>query len=106
MPSTLVEFFVKFLTDEGDTILDPFAGSNTTGAEAQKLGRRWLSVEAEWQYAAHSIGRFDPRSLASTCEGFKVSELKVEGRQESERGLVAENTAEMPLFATSPVGGI
>lgn len=80
MPSTLVEFFVKFLTDEGDTVLDPFAGSNTTGAVAQDLGRRWLSVEDDWTYAAHSIGRFDPTALTSVSEDFEVMNLeKVEG---------------------------
>ena len=41
MPATLAEFFVKFLTEVGDTVLDPFAGSNTTGAVAQSLGRCW-----------------------------------------------------------------
>lgn len=74
MPSTLVEFFVKFLTDEGDTVLDPFAGSNTTGAVAQSLDRRWLSVEADWTYAAHSIGRFDPEQVNSTCSEISISE--------------------------------
>lgn len=76
MPSTLVEFFVKFLTDQGDTVLDPFAGSNTTGAVAQELGRRWLSIEADWTYAAHSIGRFDPATLTSISEGFEVTETE------------------------------
>lgn len=74
MPASLVEFFVKFLTDEGDTVLDPFAGSNTTGAVAQCLGRRWLSIEAEWRYAAHSIGRFDPADITSACDGIVISE--------------------------------
>lgn len=76
MPSTLVEFFVKFLSDEGDTVLDPFAGSNTTGAVAQYLGRRWLSIETDWTYASHSIGRFDPAALTSVFEGFEVIELE------------------------------
>ena len=31
MPKELVEFFVKFLTEEGDLVFDPFGGSNTTG---------------------------------------------------------------------------
>lgn len=78
MPSTLVEFFVKFLTDQGDTVLDPFAGSNTTGAVAQDLGRRWFSIEADWTYAAHSIGRFDPTTLTSISEGFEVTEIEEE----------------------------
>ena len=76
MPSALVEFFVKFLTDEGDTVLDPFAGSNTTGAVAQNLGRRWLSVEDAWTYAAHSIGRFDPTALTSVSKDFEVTNLE------------------------------
>jgi len=76
MPSTLVEFFVKFLTDGGDTVLDPFAGSNTTGAVAQDLGRRWLSIEADWTYAAHSIGRFDPAALTSISEGLEFTEIE------------------------------
>lgn len=72
MPASLVDFFVRFLTDEGDTVLDPFAGSNTTGAVAEGLNRRWLSVEAKWDYAAHSIGRFAPDSITATCEGILV----------------------------------
>lgn len=76
MPSALADFFVKFLTDDGDTVLDPFAGSNTTGAVAQSLGRRWISIEADWTYAAYSIGRFDPTALTSISEGFEVTEIQ------------------------------
>ena len=36
-PDTLPEFFINFLTDFGDIILDPFAGSNTTGAVSERL---------------------------------------------------------------------
>lgn len=75
MPASLVEFFVKFLTDEGDTVLDPFAGSNTTGAVAQSLSRRWISIEAEWRYAAHSIGRFDPELVTSWDKDIAVAEI-------------------------------
>ena len=39
-------------------VLDPFAGSNTTGATAESLGRRWLSVEANRDYARSGLGRF------------------------------------------------
>ena len=76
MPQSLVEFFMKFLTDEGDTVLDPFAGSNTTGAVAESLGRRWLSIEADWSYAAHSIGRFEPLALTATSKDLRVTELE------------------------------
>lgn len=77
MPSSLVEFFVNFLTDEGDTVLDPFAGSNTTGAVAQSLGRRWLSVEADWIYAAHAIGRFDPDLVTPRCDELVVTKINI-----------------------------
>ena len=45
MPSGLAEFFIKFLTKPKMLVLDPFAGSNTTGAAADRLKRRWLSIE-------------------------------------------------------------
>jgi len=41
MHSGLAEFFIKFLTKEGELVMDPFAGSNTTGAVAERLKRRW-----------------------------------------------------------------
>lgn len=75
MPRDVVEFFLKFLSDEGDLVLDPFAGSNTTGAVAEELGRRWISVEAEWGYAAHSIGRFDPTHITGTCADITLTEI-------------------------------
>lgn len=59
MPEKLVEFFVKFLTKPGMLVLDPFAGSNTTGAAAERLGRRWLAIEPNELYLAGSRGRFE-----------------------------------------------
>jgi hypothetical protein len=58
MPVRLPEFFVKLLTDPGDLVVDPFAGSNATGAAAERLGRRWVSVEPDESYVAGSRGRF------------------------------------------------
>jgi site-specific DNA-methyltransferase (cytosine-N4-specific) len=43
-PAALPEFFIRLLTDEGDLILDPFAGSNT-GAVSQRLHRRRIAIE-------------------------------------------------------------
>jgi DNA modification methylase len=50
MPEGLVAFFIEFLTDPGDLVLDPFAGSNTTGYVAECLGRRWMSIEIKEDY--------------------------------------------------------
>lgn len=59
MSPNLAEFFIKFLTDEQDLVLDPFAGSNTTGAAAERLRRRWIAVEPEEEYVRGSVGRFE-----------------------------------------------
>jgi site-specific DNA-methyltransferase (cytosine-N4-specific) len=58
MPIGLADFFVNFLTEPGDVVLDPFAGSNTTGQSAEQLGRRWLAIEARDEYIMHSRVRF------------------------------------------------
>ncbi|MDQ3707503.1 MAG: site-specific DNA-methyltransferase [Chloroflexota bacterium] len=58
-PKQFAEFFVKFLTDENDLVLDPFAGSNTTGYVAELLERRWLAFELNESYLEGSRFRFD-----------------------------------------------
>lgn len=57
-PPALPEFFLKLLTDPGDIVLDPFAGSNTTGFVAESLDRRWLSIELNEDYLRASSLRF------------------------------------------------
>ena len=58
MPIGLAEFFIKFLTKPNGLVLDPFAGSNTTGAAAENLGRRWLAIEPNESFLEGSRGRF------------------------------------------------
>jgi site-specific DNA-methyltransferase (cytosine-N4-specific) len=55
----LAEFFIKFLTSPGQYVLDPFAGSNVTGATAERLKRRWVAVEPQESYIEGSCGRFE-----------------------------------------------
>lgn len=64
MPPHLADFFIRFLTDKGDLVLDPFAGSNTTGQVAERLARRWIGVEASEQYAIGSVAAFDSKTAA------------------------------------------
>ena len=59
MPDALAEYFVKFLTKPNMLVFDPFAGSNTTGAAAERLGRRWISIEARTDFLESSCGRFN-----------------------------------------------
>ena len=64
MPSGLAEFFINFLTEPDDLVLDPFAGSNTTGAAAEAAGRQWLAIEAQSDYIKTSRGRFQKRAVS------------------------------------------
>lgn len=57
-PAKLPEFFIKMLTAPGDLVVDIFAGSNTTGAVAESLGRRWKAFELSKEYLAASTFRF------------------------------------------------
>lgn len=57
-PMSLPEFFIKFLTDEGDLVVDIFSGSNTTGQAAEKNNRKWMSFEISKEYVASSVFRF------------------------------------------------
>jgi DNA modification methylase len=57
-PQKLPMFFIKFLTDPGDKVLDIFAGSNTTGFVAEGLGRKWIAFEQDSGYLAASAFRF------------------------------------------------
>jgi site-specific DNA-methyltransferase (cytosine-N4-specific) len=63
MPMDLAAFFIEFLTDPEDTVLDPFAGSNTTGYAAARLGRKWIAVDAEEKYVEQSKIRFQDPAL-------------------------------------------
>ena len=66
-PSELPRFFIKFCTDKGDTVIDPFAGSNTTGMVAESLGRKWIAVEKDEQYWEDSQLRFSPLEMAAAA---------------------------------------
>ena len=57
-PAALPEFFIKLCTDPGDLVVDPFAGSNTTGYVAESLGRRWIASELSDEYVRASALRF------------------------------------------------
>ncbi len=63
MPTGLAAFFIQFLTEREDWVLDPFAGTNTTGYAAQRLGRRWLAIDASDDYAKQAQIRFEDPEL-------------------------------------------
>ena len=64
-PRDVPEFFVRFLTEPGDLVLDPFAGSNMTGAVCEDLGRSWAAIELSPKYLDGSVGRFGETQAVS-----------------------------------------
>ena len=57
-PPELPDFFIRFLTEAGQLVLDPFAGSNVTGQVAERLERKWIGIELSADYLAGSKVRF------------------------------------------------
>jgi DNA modification methylase len=80
-PEQLVKFFLDFLTDQGDLVVDPFAGSNVTGAVCEQFGRRWIASETEARYVEGSAIRFEVGPLFDA----KV-EKRPSGRKEAPSG--------------------
>jgi DNA methylase len=62
-PYGLSEFFIKLLTKPGQYVVDPFAGSNVTGAAAEDLKRRWVPIEPRPDYIFGSRGRFQAEDI-------------------------------------------
>ena len=59
-PTKLPEFFIRFLTDPGDLVVDIFGGSCTTGQVAEVEGRRWITCDLVPEYVAAGAFRFLP----------------------------------------------
>src|SRR6266700_5625995 len=57
-PVLLPEYFIRMLTDPGDLVIDPFAGSCVTGEVAERLNRRWICAELSEDYVESARGRF------------------------------------------------
>jgi site-specific DNA-methyltransferase (cytosine-N4-specific) len=74
-PAALPEFFIKLLTEEGDLVIDPFAGSNTTGVVAEGLRRQWIAMERVPGYLVASKVRFGHKDTAKPSNGMKQVEL-------------------------------
>lgn len=65
-PAALPEYFIRMLTDQGDSVFDPFAGSCVTGEVCERLRRKWVCVELIEDYLAGALGRFEEESLADS----------------------------------------
>ena len=57
-PSGIPEYFIRMLTNQGDLVIDPFAGSCVTGEVAESLGRKWVCCELREDYMKGARARF------------------------------------------------
>jgi DNA modification methylase len=57
-PAGIPAFFVRMLTDQGDMVFDPFAGSCVTGEVCERMSRRWVCCELDREYVEGAKGRF------------------------------------------------
>jgi site-specific DNA-methyltransferase (cytosine-N4-specific) len=83
-PAGIPDYFIRFLTDKNDLVIDPFAGSSMTGYVAENLDRKWVNIEIDNELASTGIGRFfDPKpykklkskyEIYSPCQGPEFSE--------------------------------
>lgn len=62
-PKALPEWFIKLFTDEGDTVLDPFAGSGTTLVVAKELRRNTIGIEIMPEYCEMAREKIEDRQL-------------------------------------------
>jgi site-specific DNA-methyltransferase (adenine-specific) len=59
----MTKYLIKILTNEGDTVLDPFMGSGTTGVACKELGRNFIGIEKEKKYFDIAKNRIDSTTV-------------------------------------------
>ncbi len=69
-PEKLLAKIILASTNEGDLILDPFAGSGTTAIAAKKLGRNFTAIEADENYCLLAAKRLEMAKTDKTIQGF------------------------------------
>jgi len=75
-PGELPEYFIRMLTNAGDLVIDPFAGSCVTGEVAERLERKWICVDSVEEYLKGAIGRFPGEKTL-----FPVGRKRTNGRR-------------------------
>lgn len=69
-PEKLLAKIILASTDEGDVVLDPFAGSGTTAVTAKKLNRNFYAVELSEEYACLAVKRLDIAEKDKSIQGY------------------------------------
>ena len=70
-PEKLIAKLILASSNPGDVVFDPFLGSGTTSVTAKKLGRRFIGIEREKEYAALSERRLELADIYPNIQGFE-----------------------------------
>ena len=73
-PTALMLALVADFTDPGETILDPFAGSGTTGVACLRLGRQFVGIEKDEKYFALACERLRAEEGGSTLQASRAGQ--------------------------------
>lgn len=101
-PPQLPEYFIRFLTEPGDTVLDPFGGSCVTGAVAEATGRRWVCCEMSEEYLNGAMARFVPTVLPLLKDrpaNYEIAPPCAVPADDKETPLFADGGAKRPALA-------
>jgi site-specific DNA-methyltransferase (adenine-specific) len=94
-PEALLTRIIKVSSNPGDLVLDPFAGSFTTGAVAQQLGRRFIGIEAQAEYVRIGVRRL---GISTTLDGAELKPPMKSRKQRNRNGQKAASRSTLPLF--------
>ncbi len=73
-PVSLMLELVELFTDAGETVLDPFAGSGTTGVACLRLGREFIGIERDPKYFALACERLRAEERGSTLQAQRAGQ--------------------------------
>lgn len=78
-PIALMLELVELFTDPGDLVLDPFAGSGTTGVACIRLGRRFIGIEKDAEYARVARERLEAESRGLSLSAARAGQRSLFG---------------------------
>jgi hypothetical protein len=101
---------VSYFSDPGETVFDPCAGSGTTGLASKWLGRQFVGLEVDPQWAAHANRRIEAATpgapLASDRDQARLDRWKrSQAERAADRERVEAHTAEVRAKADAVKGG-
>lgn len=83
-PEALIERIIRASSNKGDTVLDPFGGTFTTCAVAQRLGRKTIGIEMQLEYVKIGLRRL---GISDNLNGEKLLPINKSFTRENSNGI-------------------